>query len=422
MLKGVQEKGQILALLSRHSTACMRMVGSLHRRGQPSTASGRPGQAERTNAAGTCERLAIHPDGREHVSIRDQGARHPRPCVCPEIIATVRSPRGSAPHPRTCGGQEHPSARTPFRTGGPAARIAFPALPDSSRLRRGFGGISRGCPLSDHEEAASALHVQRQSCRGAFRRRHHEVHRPQRHVVPVRRVLEREGGTVAIAGPGRILDRLVRALEDCRLPEVIRQFGQAGNRRRDGCCSSAVANPMVQPRDRRAAVMLVYNASRVRACLNEKRPGAPGSSPATPAVRASSIASSSASSLRSTSASMSDSLNSRPITAAIVSSRRVVGLSLFQTLSDQLADAFREPDFRKRDNAVPLVAPGERVRLVEMLQHLDDEERVTFRVPGHECGQRRWRVAAGPRLDHPADIVVGEAMQGKTSWCVFPAQ
>jgi hypothetical protein len=56
-------------------------------------------------------------------------------------------------------------------------------------------------------------------------------------------------------------------------------------------------------------------------------------------------------------------------------------------------------------------ANGECSGLVEMLQHLDDEQRVAFGVSRHQSCERRRRVTADPFLDDVADVIVREPME-----------
>ncbi len=57
-----------------------------------------------------------------------------------------------------------------------------------------------------------------------------------------------------------------------------------------------------------------------------------------------------------------------------------------------------------------------------MLQHLDNEQRVAFRVSGYQSCQRRRRITADPRFDDVADVIVREPMEGDSRGTVFSAQ
>ncbi len=87
-----------------------------------------------------------------------------------------------------------------------------------------FEGVLRGCPLSDCEEAASALDVQLESLCGRIRVRGDEIHRPQRHVVPMRCVLERQRRGRVITGSRGVFHSLIRTLVYGCLSKVVSEL------------------------------------------------------------------------------------------------------------------------------------------------------------------------------------------------------
>src|SRR3954469_4626483 len=89
------------------------------------------------------------------------------------------------------------------------------------------------------------------------------------------------------------------------------------------------------------------------------------------------------------------------------------------TTPDQLTNPFGKTDIAQRDGRVPVVACTERSDFLEMLQHLDDEQRVAFRMSRHQPRERRRRITADPRLDDVADVIVREPMESDSCGCVF---
>ena len=119
---------------------------------------------------------------------------------------------------------------------------------------------------------------------------------------------------------------------------------------------------------------------------------------------------------------MIDSLNSRPMTAAIVRRRRVVG----PNRSSRRPISWRIPSGRPRSARVRGRAPPSGAVSAptssRCFNSLDDKQRVAFRVSRDESGQHRRSITADPGLDHVADVIGREPMEGDSSRSVFSPQ
>ena len=168
----------------------------------------------------------IHLHGCQDIAIRDHGAGHPGLCVRPEIIA--RDTVGE--HLRFTGERpERWNVHQPergFREADEQFALLL-LLGWIEQTRRGFEGVLRRRPLPDGEEAFPAFEVQFESFGRGIRVRRHEIHGSQRHLVPVRRALERQRRDRMIAGPRGVIESLLGAL-------VYGRLCQSGTRARQG--------------------------------------------------------------------------------------------------------------------------------------------------------------------------------------------